>query len=148
MSSRFALTWVLLLLAVLCTGCNPAQKILGVWELDKDKGAAALVGNGPMAAVFSTMASQFKMELEFKADGTWALQLSMPGTSTQSKGTWRFVKQEGQTLHLLMKANDQASEQEVQVQLVDDNNIELAPPGLTEGPMAGKTIPLRRFGKQ
>ena len=142
------LSLLLVFAALLCTGCNPAQKIVGVWEMDTQKSTAALAGSGPMAAMLSAMTSQLKMEIDFKADGKWSLQFSMPGTSTQSNGTWRFVKQDGQTLTLAVKAENETTEREMLVKMLDDNNIELMPPGIEAGPAAGKTMPMRRVVKK
>jgi hypothetical protein len=139
--------FLLAAVALLQTGCSPAQKIVGKWELDGTKTAASLAGSGPMAAMISAMASQMKLEVEFKGDGNWATQLTTPGISTQTKGSWRFVKAEGDTLVLAVKPTTEAAEQELKIHMVDDNNIEFVPPTTSTNPVAGKTISFRRVTK-
>ena len=142
---RFLPLALTLLAALLLSGCSPAQKIVGKWELDIEKTMAEVAGEGPMASMMAMAASQAKLEIEFRGDGNWSMHASTPGKSTQTEGSWRFVKAEDDTLVLMLKLNNESKENEMRVKVIDDNSIEFAP--TTTALMGAKALPFRRVTK-
>jgi hypothetical protein len=138
---------LLALAAVLASGCNPAGKAIGKWEADMDRLKAQLpaAGDNPLAAMAANMALMLpmKMELEFKADGTWTSQVeiaalqSLAGSQSQD-GTWRYARTEGDTLVLLAKRAGAAEESEFKLKFADDDHVDIT------GPISGQSLPLKR----
>jgi len=124
----------LLLAAVALTtmglaGCNPAAKVVGKWEADFSKVAMPAENSGnPLAAMAASMMSSVKLQLEFKSDGVLNITGSFFGQSNTSSGKWRYVKTDGSTLVLMVKAKDTDTERELRVNFLDNDNLEMVPP--------------------
>jgi len=123
------------------SGCNPAAKAIGKWEVETDKFQAQLppTGENALAAVVAGMSKvlQVRAELEFKADQTWKWELSAIGNTQSMSGTWRYVKTEGDTLVLAAKSSG-GEEQEFKLKFVDKDHIEAS------GLMGNQSFPLKR----
>jgi hypothetical protein len=118
-----------MLAASLLTGCNPAAKVVGKWDADISGAAAEAQKSGnPMAAMAAGMLSMFKLQAEFKADGTCAMNGSVFGQSIATAGKWRYVKSEGEVLVLAIKMDKEAAEKEVRVRFIDGDTLEMVPP--------------------
>ena len=118
----------LMLLALALTGCNPAAKVIGKWEVDMDQAKAQVDQSNPLAALAAGMMSMMKVEMDFKADGGLAVNASVLGQSQSSTGTWKYVKTDGESMVLSVKMDNDPKEQELRVKFKDDDHMEMAPP--------------------
>jgi hypothetical protein len=134
MPSRILLA-SLVLAACGLAGCNPAAKLVGKWDADFSSALADVEKSGnPMAALAAGMMSSFKMQTEFKADGTCSMNGSVFGQSVSAAGKWRYVKTDGDALVLMIKMDKEASERELRVKFVDNDTLEMVPPAEAAGP--------------
>src|SRR5262245_53491368 len=140
-TSRLSSLGLAIFAVAFSTGCNPAAKAIGTWEVETDKFQAQLplTGDNAAAAVLAGMSKllQVRAELEIKADSTWRQEVSVAGNSQSSSGTWRYVKSEGDTLVLAAKSAG-GDEQEFKLKFIDNDHIEAS------GMMANQSFPLRR----
>ncbi|ADB16204.1 hypothetical protein Psta_1529 [Pirellula staleyi DSM 6068] len=109
------------------TGCSPAAKLVGTWEVDIPAAQEKLKGD-PLALVAGPILSGLKLNLTFQGDGNCTVDGTFLGQSKTVKGSWRFVKEEGTTLLLMVKLENEASEREMKVVFVDNDHIEAIPP--------------------
>src|SRR5688500_10872711 len=84
-------------LALLSTGCSPAQAVLGTWELDT---TAAI--SGDLQQSMPDLATQFlfmkpEVRIKFEGTGGFVATSKFLGQSHEVQGTWRFVKTDGET---------------------------------------------------
>lgn len=126
------------------TGCNPAGKLVGKWEIDADKFKADIAAsNNPMAAALSGMIAMVKVEPEFKADGTWTLNMGGPLGSQSRSGTWKYVKSDGEVL-VLNVAMENEAERELRVKFIDNDHVQMEPPAGSGVPAQGQAFSFRR----
>jgi hypothetical protein len=134
MLSRFVLAF-LVLAAIGLSGCNPAAKLVGKWDADFSSALADVERSGnPMAALAAGMMSSFKLQAEFKSDGTCTMTGSVFGQSISSRGKWRYVKSDGEALVLMVTMDKQPGEKEVRVKFRDNDTFEMVPPTDAGGP--------------
>lgn len=127
----------LMLLALALTGCNPAAKLVGKWEVDMDQAKAQVDQSNPLAAFAAGMMSMMKVEMDFKADGTLTVGASVLGQSQTSTGSWKYVKTDGDAMVLSVKMEKDAQEREMRVKFKDEDHMEMAPPvGSDQGQQA------------
>jgi hypothetical protein len=147
MVPRFCLL-LALLVPLLLTGCNPAGKLIGAWEIDTEKAKANVQSAGSaLAAMEAEMLSMLKVEAQFKDDGTLSMIGSFLGQTHNIAGTWRFLKLDGDALVLMVKMNNETNERELRVRFPDDDHLEMAPPVTAGSSDPGKTLPFRRLKK-
>ena len=121
-----------LVLAIpLLTGCNPAQRVIGTWDMQietPDLGGGISGARIPPALL---NAMKPKMNVEFKENGNCTVEAYMGGQSATASGKWKFVKNEKDiavikvTLPNAKHKEDQA-EKEIKLRFIDYNNIEMA----------------------
>lgn len=113
-----------LLAACFLTGCSdPSVKLLGKWQL------TASGGSNPLVAM---AAAATKGESEFKQDGNFSLTFKTPLGEQAFAGTWRFVKVDGQTLVVAMKATG-GTENESRLEFTDNDHFSTIPFVASEG---------------
>lgn len=122
--------------------------ILGKWNLDtealiklmeKQFGGDAIPD--AQSELIKGMMKNFKMTIEFKADGTMVANMSMgPGQQEQKEGTWSVVSAKGKVLTLATKADDKS--EQVKITIFDKDSIGVHPPKDQSGPV--EYIPLKR----
>lgn len=134
-----------LLTGLALTGCNPAAKLVGKWEIDADKVKADLAANNnPMAAALGGMMAMVKVEPEFEADGTWTLTMGGPLGSQSRSGTWKYVKSDGEVL-VLNVAMENEAERELRVKFIDNDHVQMEPPAGSGVPTSqGQAFSFRR----
>jgi hypothetical protein len=124
MIPRTCFVTVALLAAFVLTGCgDPSAKLLGKWQL------TASGGSNPLAAMAVAATTG---ESEFKKDGNFSLNFKTPLGERAFSGTWRFVKVEGQTLVVAMKASD-VPENESRLEFTDNDHFTTIPFVAAEG---------------
>jgi len=144
MSSRnLGLIALILLAAVSATGCSPATKLVGKWQLDTSAVSSDLSGGNQTAAAMMNMMQAFSMDVEFKGDGNVVVTGSVFGQPTSVDGTWRYLKSEGDTMVLMMKAKNDSAEREVRVRLIDQDRMEMVPPSWASR-TTDKPLPFKR----
>jgi hypothetical protein len=133
MTSRLMLAAALVGLAA--TGCNnPAARLVGKWDVDFGQVQSQIEGSGnPLAAMAAGMMSMFKMQAEFKADGVLNMSISALGQSKSVAGRWRYLKNEGEVLVLMVQMEKEAREQELRVHFTDRDHFEMVPPVSADG---------------
>lgn len=108
---------ILLALGML-TGCTPApaRQVVGAWVVDEQQGMLGLL-------------AKTGIKIQFAADGALTISTDAPGTTVTKTGTWRFV--EAQERNVVLESTlDGSSPVRMLVEIVDDNHIRLAPPGM------------------
>jgi VCBS repeat-containing protein len=124
---------VMLALALsLLAGCNPASQVIGKWDLETEEPEQPAGGAG--GAYIPTAIAGFmkpKMNLEFQPDGDLKVEARMAGESAESRGKWRYVKHEGDTMVLMVKVGER-EEHELRIRIIDGNTIETVAPPVDE----------------
>ena len=105
-----------ILAAVLLAGCSPAARLVGKWEVDA-KPAAAPADNPLAAAMAAGMQAMFKVDAEFKADGTCSASGTLFGQTFSKQGKWRYEKSDGGALVLQVQMDGDTTEARVAGQL-------------------------------
>ncbi len=133
---------VVVVTAALLTGCNPAGKLVGKWEVDTNQIQADVEKSGnPLAGALASMMSLVKIEAEFMSDGTCTIGGSMLGQSNSVAAKWRYVKSEGNVLVLMLKPDQGTDEKELRVNFLDNDHFEMVPPS---GSVGGEKMPFKR----
>lgn len=123
------LRWPLFLLlgslALAATGCSPATKVVGTWDLDPNKPLPGefFEANPLMGALLAISKPQF--QATFAGDGGFNLKFAAGQLKLEKKGSWRFVKVEGETLLLMIKEAGQTEENELRFTPVDNDHAEM-----------------------
>ena len=119
MYPRTFLATAALLIAVVLSGCGgPAAKLQGKWQMSANAGGDK---------VLQLLASTMKGELDFKSDGSLSMTTNMPLVGEKSiHGTWKFVKAEGQTIVLAVKASE-IPERETRLEFTDNDHFSMVP---------------------
>lgn len=118
-------------LSLLATGCSPAQRVVGKWELDTTKAFSSdLQAANPQLAAIITL-TQPKVFVTVEGNGNYA----MDGTIGAYKGSWRFVKLDGETLVLMYKQAGGTDESELRVKFADADHAEVSVPMSLPGNM-------------
>ncbi|GIW96155.1 MAG: hypothetical protein KatS3mg110_4196 [Pirellulaceae bacterium] len=115
--ARFWSRWVALLLAAV-VGCQPqpTTRLLGRWKPDGDSVVGSLLERGALS-------------VEFRADGKFAVHLTLPVLGTVSKeATWRYVRSDGSRIELELVWTDRSAPTRLVVTQVDERTIEFVPP--------------------
>jgi len=128
MSSRPVLLLALVLLAASATGCSPAARLVGKWQLDTSTVTNELSGGNQALAALMNSVQALSMDIEFKGDGNVIVTGSVLGQSRTVNGAWRYVKSEGDSLVLMMKAQNDPAEREFRVRLIGPDRMEMVPP--------------------
>lgn len=81
--------------------------------------------------------------LEFKPDGTCQAKIGGLGGASSIAGQWRAVSREGNKLVVALQMDDEASEREITVTIVDDNHLEMPLPSQVAG-LGSKSVPFER----
>lgn len=134
------LSLIVALLACLgVAGCAPSasEKLVNKWEYDrmdegqKGSGDQDFAGRMREAAVGVAEAAAMKlgMEVEFKADQTVTMSVSLFGAKTSGRIEWEVVNEEGETATVEIRRGDGQYVQRLQITFVDDDHIRIAPPG-------------------
>ena len=124
MTPRTYLSGIALFAACSLTGCgDPSAKLSGKWQI------SATGGSNPLVAM---AAAATKGDSEFKQDGNFNLTFKTPLGDQAFSGTWRFVKADGQTLVVSMKAADGA-ENEARLEFTDNDHFTTIPFVSAEG---------------
>lgn len=121
-SRRFLLLMLLGGLTLVATGCSPATKVVGTWNADYSSGIPA--DTTKANPVLSAMLLLLKPPIDIAFEGTGAYRVSgnYQGRSVEQKGTWRFLKMDGNALILLVKPMNQADESELRMTFTPDND--------------------------
>lgn len=133
---RLMLGCLLAAVTMLATGCSPATQVVGTWDLDSSKSLPSEFQtlNPEIAAVLLLTKPTF--QLKFAGDGNFSLKFIGGPLKTEKKGSWRFVKAEGNTLLLMIKESGQNEESELRFTVVDNEHAEIAIPlPIGKGPM-------------
>lgn len=141
MTARLALAIVLAL--PLLTGCSPASKLYGTWdvEVEDPEQVASGLGTRIPSAIVSLM--QLKRNIEFQDDGDCIVELKAAGQTEKAKGKWRLVKAEKDVLVLKVQMEG-AEEKEVRVRFLDRNKIETVPLPVGEETWTDQTVTFTR----
>jgi hypothetical protein len=137
----------LALAALLVTGCgSPTSRLIGKWEADMssvlgDVQAEAEKSGNPLAGAFAGLFADFKVEAEFKSDGTCMMTGSFMGASGSGGGKWRYLKSEGDTLVLMVKYDQGGEEKEFRVKFISNDEFELTGANDTGGQ---QMVPFKR----
>lgn len=110
------------------TGCSPAAKLVGTWEVDIPAAQKKLEGD-PLSAMAAPLLASMKLNLNFQGDGNCSVEGSFLGQSKTAQGSWRFVKEENKTMLVMVKLEGEQSEREVKITFNDNDHIEMVPPG-------------------
>jgi len=137
---------VLALVAATLSGCNPAAKAVGQWELETDKLKLSEPGSDKdaAAAVLASMSLFVKVtaNLEIKADNTWRLEFGAAGPTQSRQGTWKYLETEGETLVLLVQPLSH-QEHKLKLKFIDVDHVE-ASGLLGDGQLGNQVFPLQR----
>jgi hypothetical protein len=111
--------------ALLATGCSPATKVVGTWELDNNQPIPAefFEANPLMGALLAVGKPQF--QATFAGDGNFQLKFTAHQLQVEKQGSWRFVKVEGETLLLMIKEAGKTEENELRFTPVDNDHAEM-----------------------
>ena len=122
---RFPLILLLGSLALLATGCSPATKVVGTWDIDSSKPIPneLFEANPLLGAMLALSKPQF--QATFAGDGAFTLKFAAGQIKLEKKGSWRFVKLEGQTLLLMIKEAGKTEENELRFTPVDNEHAEM-----------------------
>jgi hypothetical protein len=142
-----------LLTASVLTGCNPAQPLIGKWQMDTQKVISQATPNVPGldAAIAAKMVklpeNMPKVEIELKSNGKAVFTASSGGKNKTESGRWKYKKKEGDTYVLTMTMEGKKEGGEMRVRMVDRDNIEMMPP--ENIPLTGpfKSLPFTRVKK-
>jgi len=133
------------LVAVSLSGCNPAAKAIGNWEVEVDKFKAQVpaTGDNAAASVLAGMSLFLKIQadVEIKPDNTWRNEVGVAGNTQSTSGTWKYAKTEGDTLVLTFKTTGNDAERELKLKFIDDDHVEAS------GLMGNQVLPLKRKPK-
>jgi hypothetical protein len=112
-------------LALLSAGCSPATQVVGTWDLDPNKAIPAeFFESNPLLGAFLAVGKpQFRAT--FAGEGGFSLQFEAGPAKFERKGTWRFVKLEGETLLLMVKEAGKTDENELRFRPVDKDHAEM-----------------------
>ncbi len=126
MMPRCGLIFAASLLALGLTGCNPATKMVGKWDVSGGQGSAK-------ATAAAVLLQAAKFQAEFKGDGNCTFTASIFGQAQAEHGSWRFVEAEGNTLVLMVKMAKTEKEDEVRVEFTDNDHCAMVPPKTVGG---------------
>jgi hypothetical protein len=140
------LALALVLAVPVLAGCNPAQKVIGKWDLEIEEpkepaGGGGLGGTYIPPAIVSFM--QLKRIIEFQEDGDCVVEVHAGGQTAKAKGKWRHVKTKGNEMVLKVKLGE-ADEKEVSVRFIDNNKIETVPLPAGEESWPDETVTFTR----
>jgi VCBS repeat-containing protein len=115
-------------LALAATGCSPAQRVVGKWELDTTKafgssGTPEVQGLGAMITLM-----QPKVFVTFEGNGNYLISGTFGPQKIDKNGSWRYVKTEGETLVLMVKQAGATDENELRVKFSDLDHAEMSVP--------------------
>jgi hypothetical protein len=147
---RLALAFVLAI--PLLTGCNPASKVIGTWDLqlempEQPTGVGGLGGTYIPPALINAMKP--KMNIEFKENGECIVEAYAGGQKAMARGKWKFVKTEKDEMLLKVtmpeaKEKEDQAERELKVRFIDHNNIETVPLPVGDDGWTGLTMKFKR----
>lgn len=140
---RLTACLVLACAAAALSGCDPAAGLYGQWELDTTKLQTDLAQQGPLMAKLVPLMSLAAPTLEFKPDGTCQAKIGGLGGGSSASGTWRAVSREGNKLIVALKMDDETTEREISITVVDDNHLEMPLPSQVAG-LGSKSVPFVR----
>lgn len=109
-------------LALLATGCSPAQVVVGTWELDTNSAISNDLQKSAPALPAQMLFMKPEIRMTFEGTGGFAASTKFAGQGFDVKGSWRFVKADGKALILMVKEAGKTDENEVRFTLLDDND--------------------------
>ncbi len=109
-------------LALLATGCSPAQVVVGTWELDTNNAISNDLQKSAPALAAQMLFLKPEIRVTFEGTGGFAASTKIAGQGGEVKGSWRFVKADGKALILMVKEAGKTDENEVRFTLLDDND--------------------------
>lgn len=116
-------------LALLSAGCSPATQVVGTWDLDPNQAIPAeFFESNPLLGAFLAVGNpQLKPQFQatFASEGGFTLLFNAGPVKFERKGTWRFVKLEGETLLLMVKEAGKTDENELRFRPVDKDHAEM-----------------------
>lgn len=122
-SARSSLAaFVVCFLALVATGCSPAQVVVGTWELDTKSAISSDLQETMPALAAQILFMKPEVKMTFEGTGGFAAKSNFPGLSGDVKGSWRYVKSDGKALILMVKEANKSDENEVRFTLLDDND--------------------------
>jgi hypothetical protein len=128
----------------LVVGCgNPSSRLIGKWEAEL--APPTTESSSIEDRIKSGLVSLLKMNVEFTADGRMNFQVAAMGQSTNTGGTWKYLKSEGNVLVLEIKPDNATASSVARVTMLDDNHIELVPP---EGAPTQEALRFKRLTPQ
>lgn len=112
-------------LALLATGCSPAQQVVGTWDLDSSKPIPTefFDANPLVGAMLAMGKPDFRVTMQ--GDGAFLLNAKAGPVAHEKKGSWRFVKTEGKALLLMVKEAGKTEETELRFTPIDADHAEL-----------------------
>jgi len=123
--------------ALLATGCSPATKVVGTWKIDSSKPIPGdfFKANPLVGALLATAQPTF--EIKFAGDGNFNLRAEVGPFKQEGKGSWRYVKSDGETLIIMVKESGKSDESELRFRLVDNEHAEIQVPlGFSKEPFS------------
>jgi hypothetical protein len=130
--------------AIGLSGCNPAGKLVGTWGADVAQAADSANSSNPLGALAANMMSMVGGEVDFKPDGTFSASGRVLGQSFTKQGKWKYHNSEQDVLIIKVQLDGDETEREVRVSFLDNDRIEMVPPGMGDNPLAGGPIPFKR----
>jgi hypothetical protein len=141
---RRAVLALAVLAAIGLSGCNPAGKLVGTWEANIKQSADSASSSNPLGALAASMVSMVGGEVDFKPDGTFSASGRVLGQSFTKQGKWKYHNSEKDVLVIKVQLDGDETEREVRVMFLDNDQIEMVPPGMSDNPLAGGPIPFKR----
>lgn len=114
--------------------------------MDATKLQSDLAQSNPLAGAAATMMSAMPLVepvVEFKADGTCQAAISALGNTTSLAGRWRLVRSDGGKLVIAIQMDDESTERELSVQVIDEDHLEMPLP-TNVAALGNKSVPFVR----
>ena len=108
--------------ALLATGCSPATKVVGTWNVDYSQGIPSDFTKANQGLASTLLLLTPPIDVVFEGTGAYRVSGTFMGQKGEQKGTWRFLKMDGNTLILMVKPTGKADESELRMTFNTDND--------------------------